>query len=236
MHNMVRLEDSIVARLDSHGHRFEILVDPEATERIREGQIDIEKDLAIDQIFKDARKGEKAGEEALMEVFKTTDVATIAVEIVRKGQIQLTTEQRREMLERKKKAIIDTISRESINPQTNTPHPPSRIAQAIEEAKVHIDPFKSVNEQVQTVLKAIKPLIPIRMEKAKLAVKLTGDAYGKVYGDLVRSGFIVKEEWGKDGSWMGLLEVPAGIQGDIIASITRKAKDNVDIRVVKNGK
>lgn len=237
---MVRLEDSIVARLDSHGHRFEILVDPEATERIREGQIDIEKDLAIDQIFKDARKGgEKAGEEALMEVFKTTDVATIAVEIVRKGQIQLTTEQRREMLERKKKAIIDTISRESINPQTNTPHPPSRIAQAIEEAKVHIDPFKSVNEQVQTVLKAIKPLIPIRMEKAKLAVKLTGgDAYGKVYGDLVRSGFIVKEEWGgKDGSWMGLLEVPAGIQGgDIIASITRKAKDNVDIRVVKNGK
>ncbi len=175
MHNMVRLEDSIVARLDSHGHRFEILVDPEATERIREGQIDIEKDLAIDQIFKDARKGgEKAGEEALMEVFKTTDVATIAVEIVRKGQIQLTTEQRREMLERKKKAIIDTISRESINPQTNTPHPPSRIAQAIEEAKVHIDPFKSVNEQVQTVLKAIKPLIPIRMEKAKLAVKLTG--------------------------------------------------------------
>ncbi len=54
----------------------------------------------------------------------------------------------------------------------------------------------------------------------------------------MRSGFIVKEEWGgKDGSWMGLLEVPAGIQGgDIIASITRKAKDNVDIRVVKNGK
>ena len=230
---MVRLEDAIIARLESHGHKFEIFVDPDATDRIKEGKIDVDQDLAIDEVYKDARKGEKAGEEAIKEVFKTSDIKEIATEIVRKGQIELTTDQRRELLERRKKQIIELIVRESINPQTNTPHPAIRIAQAIEEAKVHVDPFKSAGDQLQAILKAIKPILPIRMDKTKLAVKLTGDAYGKVYGDILRTGYLIKEEWGKDGSWMGLLEVPAGIVGDIMRQLSRKSRENVEIRIVK---
>lgn len=232
---MVRVEDAIVARLESHGHKFEIFVDPEATEKIREGKLDLSNDVALDEIYKDARKGEKAGEESLKEVFGTTDISEIIIEIVKRGQIQLTTEQRHQMTERKRKQIIETIARESINPQTNTPHPPARIAQALEETKIHIDPFKGVGEQVQAVLKAIKPLLPIRMEKTKLAVRLTGDAYGKVYGEIARLGYLVKEEWAKDGSWIGLLEVPAGIAGEIMGALSRKGQDNIEIKVV-NGR
>lgn len=231
---MVRVEDSIVARLESHGHKFEILVDPDSTERIRNGRIDIENDLAMEQVFKDARKGEKAGEDSLKEVFGTTEIAAVATEIVKRGQIQLTTDQRRAMYEKRRKQIVDIISRESINPQTNAPHPPSRISQAMEEAKVHVDPFKSANDQIDTVLKALRPIIPIRFEKTRLAVKLMGESYGKVYGDLAKSGYIIKEEWGNDGSWMGLLEIPSGMQGEIMDSITRKGKDGVDIKIIKN--
>ena len=46
------------------------------------------------------------------------------------------------------KKLINAISRESINPQTNAPNPPARIEAAMEEAKIHIDPFKPVNEQI----------------------------------------------------------------------------------------
>lgn len=230
---MVRVEDAIVARLESHGHKFEIFVDPEATDRIKDGNVDLANDVALDEIYKDARKGEKAGEESLKEVFKTTDISEIIIEIVRKGQIQLTTEQRHQMTERKRKQVIETIARESINPQTNTPHPPQRISQAIDEAKIHIDPFKGVGEQVQIVLKAIKPLIPIRMEKTKLAVRLTGDAYGKVYGEIVRGGYLVKEEWAKDGAWIGLLEVPSGMTGEIMGALSRRGQDNIEIKIVK---
>ncbi|MEM0158652.1 MAG: ribosome assembly factor SBDS [Thermoplasmataceae archaeon] len=231
---MVQLEDAVVARLESHGHRFEILVDPDATERIKEGKIDLQNDLALDEIYKDAKRGDKAGDESLREVFKTTDVAQIAIEIVKRGQIQLTTEQRHQMLEKRRRQIIEIIARESINPQTNAPHPPARISQAMDEAKVHIDPFKSAGEQLQVVLKALKPILPLKFEKTKLAVKLTGDAYGKVYGDIVKSGYLVREEWGKDGSWMGILEVPAGLAGDVMSSLGRKARENIDIRIVKN--
>ena len=71
------------------------------------------------------------------------------------------------------------------------------------------------------------------MEKTKLAVKLTGDAYGKVYGEIARGGYLVKEEWAKDGSWIGLLEVPAGLAADIMGALSRRGQDNIEIKVVK---
>lgn len=231
---MVKVEDAIVAKLESHGHRFEILVDPESTDRIKAGEIDIDKDLAIDQIFKDARKGEKAGDETIKEVFNSNDVAVVAAEIVKRGEIHLTTDQRREMLERKRKQIVEIIVREAMNPQTNAPHPPARIVQAMEEAKVHVDPFKSANDQVQDVLKALKPLIPIRFERVKLAVKLSGDAYGRLYGELAKGGYIVREEWDRSGSWIGLIEVPAGLKGDILDLISRKGRDQAEVKILKN--
>lgn len=230
---MVRVEDAVVARLEVAGHKFEILVDPDSTDRIREGKISVDDDLALDQVFKDAKKGEKAGDELIREVFKSDDIAEIATQIVKRGQIQLTTDQRRQMYEKKRKQIVDIISRESINPQTNAPHPPARISQAMEDAKVHVDPFKTADEQVEMVLKALRPLLPIRFEKSRLAVRLVGDSYGKVYGDLARGGYITKEEWGKDGSWMAILEVPSGLRTDIIDMISRKAGSGADIKILK---
>ncbi len=229
---MVKLDDAIIARYEHAGHKFEILVDPDAVERIKSGSLDIENDLASDMIFKDARKGDKAGEELVKEIFGTHDISLVVEEIVKNGQIQLTTDQRRKMQETKKKLIIDMIVREGINPQTNAPNPPARIEAAMAEAKIHIDPFKSVNEQMNMVLKEIKPLVPIRMEKVKLAIKIRGDAYGKIYGEISKSGQILKEEWGKDGNWMCVLEVPAGIYGEIMGNIGRKAGDAAEIKKV----
>ncbi len=227
---MVKLDDSIIARLEYAGHKFEVLIDPEAVDRIKNGKLDLENDIASDQVFKDAKKGDKAGEDILKEVFKTEDIGTIVTEIVKRGQIQLTTNQRHNMVEEKRRQIINTISRESINPQTNAPNPPSRIEAAMEEAKIHIDPFKSVNEQINTVLKELKPIIPIRMEKVKLALKVKGEAYGKLYGEISKEGTILKEEWGKDGNWVCVLEVPAGLYGEILSILGKKGKDDLEIK------
>ena len=65
------------------------------------------------------------------------------------------------MQEDKRKLVINKIAREAINPQNGLPHPVQRIENACDEAKVKFDPFTSVDQQVQSALKAIKPLIPI---------------------------------------------------------------------------
>jgi len=231
---MVRLEDAIIARYEHGGHRFEILVDPNIIDEVKSGKVENVVDyMVIDEIFKDAHKGDRASEELIKEVFGTTDVNQVAKEIIKKGQVQLTTEQRRKMLEEKKKRIIAEIARNAINPQTGAPHPPQRIELAMEEAKVHIDPLKSVEEQVPLVLKALRPIIPIRFEKVKIAVKVSGDMYGKIYGDLSKSGTIIQEEWQKDGSWIGVVEIPAGIQGEFLDMLNKKTHGNVQTKILR---
>ena len=47
----------------------------------------------------------------------------------------MTTEQRKELVDAKKKQIIAYIAANAINPQTKLPHPPLRIELALEEGK-----------------------------------------------------------------------------------------------------
>jgi ribosome maturation protein SDO1 len=231
---MVDIEKAIIARYDHSGEHFEILIDPKVTEILKEGKdVDLSQYLAVDTVFKDAKKGTKVSDQTLQTAFGTTDIIEVAKQILKKGQIQVTTEQRRALLESKKRQIITEIARNAINPQTGMPHPPQRIENAIAEAKVRIDPFKSVDMQIEDVLKAIQPLIPIRFEKVKIAVKLSGENYGKCYGDLKNFGRIVKEEWQPDGSWIGIIELPAGLQTDFYERLNARTKGAVETKVIR---
>jgi ribosome maturation protein SDO1 len=232
---MVNLEDAVIARLEYYGERFEILVDPDLASDFKRGtDVEMEKVLAVEEIFKDARKGDKASEESMEKAFNTIDPLEAAVIIIRKGQVQLTAQQRKEMQEEKRLKIIAKITRDAINPQTKLPHPARRIEIAMEEAKVHIDPFKSVDEQVNTVLKAIRTKIPIRFEKVNVAVKIPGDYAAKVYGVIPEFGKTRKEEWQKDGSWIAVVEIPGGLQESFYTKLSELTRGQLEITVLKD--
>lgn len=227
-------KEYVIARIEKAGEKFEVLVKPDAVQRLRDGkEIDLMAELAIDQIFRDAHKGSKASEEKTQEFFGTTEPLAVAKQIIRHGEIQLTTDQRRQMLEQKRKQIVQYIAQNAVNPQTGAPHPPQRIEIAMEEAKVHIDPFKGVEEQVKEVMDALRPLIPIRFEKVRIAVRLTAEDSAKCYGDLKSFGTILKEEWSPTGAWIGVVEMPAGMQTDFFDRINAKTKGNAEIKILK---
>ncbi|TET89966.1 MAG: ribosome assembly factor SBDS [Methanomassiliicoccales archaeon] len=227
-------ENKVIARLEKGGESFEVVVEPDVVQAIRDGEeADLEKGMAIDTIFRDAKKGTRSSEEKMEEVFGTTDPIAVARILIEEGDIQVTTEQRRKMLEAKRRSIIDTIARNAINPQSGTPHPPQRIENAMAEAKVNVDPFKSVDEQVQDVLAALQPLLPIRFEKVKIAVKLSAEDCAKCYGDMKAFGRILQEEWQKSGFWIGVIEMPAGMQTDFFDKLNEKTKGMVETKIVK---
>ena len=231
---MVDIDEAIVARYESHGESFEILIDPAVVQKMKEGkEVDLLEHLVIDTIFKNAKKGTRAPEDKIKEIFGTTEALVVAKQIVLKGEIQLTTDQRRIMLENKRKRIVEYIARNAMNPQTGAPHPPSRIETAMEEAKVHIDPFKSVEAQVPAVMDALRPLIPIRFDKVRIAVKVSGEDYGRCYEDFKHYGKITKEEWQKDGSWIGVVEMPAGLQTDFLDKISNKTHGEAETKIIK---
>ena len=76
---MTSLEKAVIARLTIGDNHFEILVDPKAAADLIDGkEIDILSSLAVDEVFKDARKGERASEEAIQKCFGTTDIAAVS--------------------------------------------------------------------------------------------------------------------------------------------------------------
>ena len=231
---MITLEDAVIARLEYFGEHFEILVDPEmAADFKRDEAIEMQEILAVEEIFKDAKKGDKASEESMIKAFNTTDILDVAATIIRKGQVQLTAQQRKEMTEEKRRKIVATITREAINPQTKLPHPARRIEIAMEESKIHIDPFKSVDEQVNTVLKAIRTKIPIRFERVQVAIKIPGDFSGKVYNIIPEFGKTRKEEWQQDGSWVAIVEIPGGMQDNFYRKLNELTHGQVETKLLK---
>ena len=107
---MVSLEKAVTAHLERGGFRFEVLVDPEAAQKIKEGKaLELMEDLAVDQIFKDSAKGDRAADENIKKVFGTTEVAQVATVVIKEGEIALTTVQRKEMTEKKRKAPVSKL-------------------------------------------------------------------------------------------------------------------------------
>jgi ribosome maturation protein SDO1 len=231
---MIPLERAVVARLESHGEKFEILVDPDLAVRYRQGDpIELEDMVAALSVFENASRGTRASDEALTKVFTTTDFPAVANRIIQKGEIHLTAEQRRQMIAEKRRQVITFIARNAVNPQTALPHPPQRIEMAMEEVRVNIDLYKSLDELVKETVKALRPILPIRFEEVRIAVKVPPDFASKAYGEIQASAQMEKEEWQKDGSWICVVRIPAGIQGDFYEMINRVTRGQGEVRLLK---
>ncbi|MEW6069451.1 MAG: ribosome assembly factor SBDS [Candidatus Thermoplasmatota archaeon] len=231
---MVKLEEAVIARYKTKGEKFEILIAPEAAQKLKSNEeVNVLENLAADAVFRDVNKGIRVAEDALTRIFGTAEIEKIAKEIVLKGELQITTEQRRKMIEAKRKQIIAAIAREAIDPRTNLPHPPQRIELALEEAKTRIDPFKPVEAQLKDVLDALKPVLPIRLEKITILVKADGAHYGKIYSYIKSTGTIKKEEWTKSGYWACHVEIPAGLQIEFFDKLNQLTKGNAETQIVK---
>jgi len=231
---MVSLDKAVIARLRKGGMEFEILVDPYLARDLKEGkEVNFEELLAVDEVFKDARKGERASAEELQKVFGTSNVKEVARKIIEEGEVQITAEQRREMLEAKKKQVITFISRNAIDPRTGAPHPPSRIERALEEAKVNIDIFKPLEAQIKDIVKALKPILPLKFEEIEIAIKIPPEYTGRAISALYNFGGITKEEWQRDGSWICVMRIPAGMHGELMDLLGKVAKGEALTKILR---
>lgn len=222
---MVSLDDAVLARLEKGGKRYEALVDPDLVEQWKEDASAIELDdfMAMDEIFHDARAGERPTEEALMNTFQTLDVEAILNIILEKGSIQLTTAQRKARVENMRQQIIHHIHSQAIDPKSKSPHPRTRIELALDESKYSVDPFKRLEDQVKDAIAKLKPLIPLSFESVRLAFRIPGSAYGSV-SQLLRP-YQKKEQWLENGDWACVVELPAGMKGDMIGQVLKRAND-----------
>jgi ribosome maturation protein SDO1 len=217
---MVSIDKAVVARLKKNGKNFEILVDCEKALEFRKGKnISIYDLMAGDIIYKDSRKGERASEKDIKLIFNTDDVNEAVKIILKEGEIQVSKQIRDTEREEKLKKIINLIHRNCVDSKTGLPHPPQRIENAIEEAKVRIDENKSAEEQVDQVVDKLRVLIPIKFETKKIELIIPAKYSGSSFRVLKGYGKMSKNEWKNDGSLDAVVEIPAGMIDEFFSQL-----------------
>src|ERR687891_2066139 len=210
---MVEARTSTV-RLTINGDKFEILVKPDPALEYKTGKrTDFSSLLVSDEIYSDANKGSRASSEKLTKHFKTKDTGEIAKQILTRGELALTTDQRRRMVEEKKKQIIQFISRNFVDPKTHIPHPPVRIESAINDVRIIIDPFRRAEDQAKQVIEALRKILPLKSEIAVLTIIIPPQFASQSYSVLKGTVNFKNEQWLSDGSLKAIVEVNAGAKG-----------------------
>jgi ribosome maturation protein SDO1 len=223
-----------IVRFTIDGEKFEVLVKPDPALEFKLGKrSDISSILVSDEIYTDANKGNRASKEKLEKYFRTSNTLEVAKIILEKGELNLTTEQRRRLIEEKRRQIVNIIAKTYVDPKTHLPHPPLRIEQALEQCKVSIDPFKKAEDQIKGIVEQLRTVLPLKTERLKFTIVIPAQYAAQSYSILKGMGDIIKEDWQADGSLKVIIEIPAAIQSnmmDRLASLTKGSAQAVMMR------
>jgi ribosome maturation protein SDO1 len=223
-----------LGKIRKGGQTFEVVVDPDLAIGFRNGEkIDIRDVLKGEKVFSDAKKGVLAPESAMKDLFGSSDPLSVASKILKEGEIQLTTEYRDKLREEKKRKILAIIQRNAADPKTRLPHPLTRIENAFEQCRCKVDELRSAEEQVDGIVKAMRTVLPISIEQMTLQIHVPPQFAHKSFGMLKKFGTMKRETWGNDGSLVAHLEIPAGMQEEVMNQLNNLTHGGVEIEVVK---
>ena len=221
-----------VVRYSYSGDKFELLVKPDPAFDYKIGKVtDVSKILVSDEIYTDSNKGTRATNEKLDQVFKTIDLTKIAEIIMKKGELNLTTEQRRKMIAEKRKKLVTFIAKTYVDPRSHLPHPPLSIEQAMDDGRVSIDPFKNVDDQVKDIVEKLRPIIPLKSENIVLEISVPAQFVAQSYSVLKSIGTLKKEDWQPNGSLKAILEIPAAARPNVIDRLGSITKGTATVEV-----
>ena len=223
-----------VVKYSYETEKFEILVKPDPAFDYKLGKIsEISKILVSDEIYTNSGKGTRASNELLLKVFKTDDTTKIAEIMMQKGELNLTTEQRKKMTSDKRKQIVTFISKTYVDPKTHLPHPPLRIEQAMTDGRVSVDPFKNPDEQIKDIVEKLRPIIPLKTETLTLEISVPAQFVAQSYTVLKSTGSLKKEDWQPNGSLKAILEIPAAARPNVIDRLGAITKGTANVEVQK---
>jgi ribosome maturation protein SDO1 len=219
-----------IVRYSAGNDKFEILVKPDPALEYKLGKkMDISNIMISDEIYSDANKGTRCSSEKLMKHFKTTDQFEIAKLIMDKGDLNMNTEQRRKMIEEKKRQIVEYISKNFVDPKSHMPHPVSRINAVLDEARVAVDPFKRLDDQIKNIIEPLRKIIPLKSEILELTVTVPAQSSGQSFGVFKSIGEIKSEQWLSDGSLQVILSINAGLKSSFLDRIGTATKGSAQV-------
>ena len=203
-------KDIILVRYKKGGKKFEVATFPGKVKQWRDGKVASLDDVVQQRaIYTNIGNGIQAGAAELSSAFpETTSAEAILIEILTKGEVQMTAAERKEQLEQKRKEIVNHLHKYFVNPKTGLPHPVVRIESALEELKVRIDPDMPANKQVAAIIKNLPSILPIKKQEMRGVLTIPHKHVGAAHGVVSSYVKIETEQWGDTGCHMTIVSNP----------------------------
>jgi len=161
----------------------------------------LNKLLVVDSIFSNYKKGELAKNNEIASICKTSNTQEAILYILEYGEIQLSSAQRRKLVEHKRRGIINYLTVNFYDPVSKKPHPIVRIDNTLKSIKgFAVDPHKPIKIQVDDVLKKIKKKLNLVKNTITTTVDLTHFQLGSGMGILRKYSKIIREDYNKYGA------------------------------------
>ncbi len=126
--------------------------------------------LQIARVYKDVEKGEYAKTKDLEKAFGSADQAAVCLEILAKGELQLSEKERNASQDALLKEICTIVADKCINPQSRRPVTVGIVEKALAELHFNANVSKPAKKQALEAIKMLEGKYPI--ERAPMRLKL----------------------------------------------------------------
>ncbi|GFE53748.1 ribosome maturation related protein SBDS [Babesia ovis] len=136
-------------------------------------ETDIQEVLQSPCIFTSISKGKLAKNDELMEAFGTKDIDAICKQILDKGEMQVSKEERNQMLQAMFKDVVTILSEVSINPKTGHPLTSTLIENTLKDSAFSVTLREPAKKQALKALAHLQNLYPNEIARSQMRLKIT---------------------------------------------------------------
>lgn len=170
-----------VVRLKRKGKRFEVACYKNKVVSWRNGtEKDLDEVLQVENVFMNVSKGVVANKKDLMQAFGTDDVRKVILEVLSKGEVQVSGKERSHQSDKLFQEIATIVAEKCVDPASQRPFTVTMIERVMKET-IHytVATNRSAKQQALDVIKQLKEHMDI--QRAQMRIQLTAPAKtGKV--------------------------------------------------------
>lgn len=198
-----------MCKYKSNKLNFEIICNSGKIKLYRDGKAKLDDVIMSKEIFLNFKKGIRPKESDLQNAFKTTEIDQCIDIILKKGEFQISTDERKEEVEKKRLQIIEYIHKYYVDPKTKQPHPSTRIQNALEQIKgLRIDPDQPVDKQVDDLLPKITNFIQLSRQEMEGFLTIPNQYIGQSQGIIKKFATIKQQKYNETGAIFEIGFVP----------------------------
>jgi ribosome maturation protein SDO1 len=183
--NQVRLTNVAYVRLQKNGKRFEIACYRNKVVNWRnKTETDISEVLQVETVFTNVSKGLLASSKDLVDVFGTADQLLACKEILDRGELQVSEQERAALIENLFRDVASIVVEKSMNPENSRPYTISMIQNAMRQIHFSVNTNKSAKSQALEVIRKLKAVMPIARAAMLIRIVCTATAASSISSSL----------------------------------------------------